>query len=202
MLFLNSASNEKIAKFSPDGRYVAYLSDESGRDELYVRQFPSGASRWPVSTGGASQVRWSRSGNELFYVEAGSLMAVTVTAGAGFAVGSATRLFSHPAFTASFDANYDVSRGRAAFPHPSKSAIREPEDPCGSKLVRRVSKRTIAGKSRANPTAFLINSNPGHGPTVSSHERAVAHFTTLGRICARLRQRTHMERTSNAASNT
>ena len=127
MLFLNSTSNEKIAKFSPDGRYVAYLSDESGRDELYVRPFPSGASRWPVSTGGAMQVRWSRSGSELFYVEAGSLMAVKVTAGAGFAVGSATRLFSHPAFTVSFDANYDVSTDGQRFLIPQRVQSESPK---------------------------------------------------------------------------
>jgi eukaryotic-like serine/threonine-protein kinase len=127
VLFLKSISNEKIAKFSPDGRYVAYLSDESGRDELYVRQFPSGASRWPVSTGGASQVRWSRNGKELFYVEAGSLMTVTITAGPGFAVGPATRLFSHPAFTTSLDANYDISADAQRFLVPQRVQSESPK---------------------------------------------------------------------------
>ena len=127
VLFLNSASNEKVAKFSPDGRHVAYISDESGRDELYVRQFPSGASRWPISNGGASQVRWSRRGSELFYVQAGSLLAVTVTAGAGFAVGSPTRLFSHFAFTASLDPNYDVSADGQRFLIPQRVQSETPK---------------------------------------------------------------------------
>ena len=106
---LQTTFNEKAPKFSPDGRYVAYVSDESGRDELYVRQFPSGGRKWPVSSRGASQVRWSRTGRELFYSEAGTLIAVSVRTGSEFEVGPATRLFSHAAFTGSQDPNYDVS---------------------------------------------------------------------------------------------
>ena len=75
---LQTSFNEKAPKLSPDGRYVAYLSDESGRDEVYVRQFPSGGRKWPVSSRGASQIRWSRTGRELFYSEAGTLIAVSV----------------------------------------------------------------------------------------------------------------------------
>lgn len=127
VLFLNSAADEKIAKFSPDGRYVAYLSDETGRHELYVRQFPSGDGRWPVSNGGASHVRWSRTGNELFYVEAGWLMALTVSGGDRFKAGSATRLFSHQAFTASLDANYDVSPDGQRFLLPQKMGSESPK---------------------------------------------------------------------------
>jgi Tol biopolymer transport system component len=106
---LQTTFNEQAPKFSPDGRYVAYVSDESGRDELYVRQFPSGGRKWSVSSRGASQVRWSRTGRELFYSEAGTLIAVSVRTGSEFKVGPATRLFSHTAFTGWQDANYDVS---------------------------------------------------------------------------------------------
>jgi eukaryotic-like serine/threonine-protein kinase len=106
---LQTTFNEKAPKFSPDGRYVAYVSDESGRDELYVRPFPSGGRKWPVSGRGASQVRWSRSGRELFYSEAGTLIALSVRTGSEFEVGPATRLFSHAAFTGWQDPNYDVS---------------------------------------------------------------------------------------------
>ena len=95
--------------FSPDGRYVAYVSDESGRDEAYVRPFPQGDRKWPLSTNGASQIRWSRNGQELFYVEAGTLVAVPVRTAPEFAAGPATRLFSHSAFTGLAEANYDVS---------------------------------------------------------------------------------------------
>jgi eukaryotic-like serine/threonine-protein kinase len=125
--FVSSPANEKIAKFSPDGRYVAYLSDESGRDELYVRQFPSGAGRWPISTGGASQVRWGRSGSELFYVEGGTLIAITVSSRDGFKVGPATRLFSNPAFTVSLDATYDVSADGRRFLVPQRVSSEDPK---------------------------------------------------------------------------
>ena len=107
--FLQTSSNEKAPKLSPDGRYVAYVSDESGRDEAYVRPFPHGDRKWPLSTNGASQIRWSRNGQELFYAEAGTLVAVPVRTAPEFAAGPATRLFSHSAFTGLAEANYDVS---------------------------------------------------------------------------------------------
>ena len=55
------------AAISPDGKWMAYLSDESGRHEAYVQGFPVPAERWQVSTGGASDLRWSRDGRQLFY---------------------------------------------------------------------------------------------------------------------------------------
>jgi Tol biopolymer transport system component len=107
--FLTTPFHEKVAKFSPDGRYVAYLSDESGRDEVYVRSFPAGARKWTVSTSGAAQPRWRRDGREIFYVEGGSLVAVPVRTEPEFAAGTPVRLFAHAAFTRWTDANYDVS---------------------------------------------------------------------------------------------
>ncbi len=107
--FLQTSSNERAPKLSPDGRYVAYLSNESGRDEAYVRPFPGGGRKWPVSTNGASQIRWGRNGRELFYAEAGALVVVPVRTTPEFAAGAATRLFSHAAFTSQTEPNYDVS---------------------------------------------------------------------------------------------
>jgi Tol biopolymer transport system component len=107
--FLQTEFNEKVAKFSPNGRFVAYLSDESGRDEVYVRQFPCGGRTWPVSAGGAAQIRWSRNGRELFYAQMGTLIATSVRTEPEFAMGPATRLFSHGAFNEFWDPNYDVS---------------------------------------------------------------------------------------------
>jgi eukaryotic-like serine/threonine-protein kinase len=107
--FLQTTSNERVAKFSPDGRYIAYLSDESGRDEAYVRPFPAGDRKWIVSTKGASQLRWGRNGRELFYVEAGTLWAVPVRTEPEFAAGPPLQLFSHSAFAVWADPNYDVS---------------------------------------------------------------------------------------------
>ncbi len=68
MAFLDSRFNEGWGTFSPDGRWLAYTSDETGRFEVYVRPFPKGDGKWQVSTEGGLFPAWSRSGHELFYV--------------------------------------------------------------------------------------------------------------------------------------
>jgi serine/threonine-protein kinase len=65
--FLNSPFNEVDAAFSPDGRWLAYGSDESGNSEVYVRPFPGPGGKWQISTGGGLLPRWSRSSKEFFY---------------------------------------------------------------------------------------------------------------------------------------
>jgi Tol biopolymer transport system component len=65
---------ERDGQLSPDGRWVAYTSNASGRPEVYVQAFPEAAERWQVSTGGGSQPRWRGDGAELFYVAAGGMM--------------------------------------------------------------------------------------------------------------------------------
>jgi Tol biopolymer transport system component len=73
--------DEYRAQFSPDGKWIAFQSDESGRDEIYVQPFPGPGSKWPISTSGGTQVRWRRDGKELFYVALdGRLMAVPFSA--------------------------------------------------------------------------------------------------------------------------
>ena len=76
---VESPANERGAQFSPDGRWLAYESDESGRSEVYLRPFPGPGTRTQVSTGGGAQVRWRRDGRELFYVDLnGGLTAVPI----------------------------------------------------------------------------------------------------------------------------
>ena len=65
--YLVTDLNEMMPKISPDGRWVAYVSDESGRDEVYVRAYPDGGRPWPISRNGGWWPVWSRSGTELFY---------------------------------------------------------------------------------------------------------------------------------------
>ena len=77
-VFLETAANEGAPHLSPDGRFLAYQSDESGRLEIYVRPFPSGDGIWQVSQNGGHHPRWSPDGMELFYAERGTLMAVNV----------------------------------------------------------------------------------------------------------------------------
>jgi Tol biopolymer transport system component len=66
--YLVTQSGETHGRFSPDGHWIAYISDESGRDELYVQSFPIGRGKWRVSTNGAAAPRWRGDGGELFFV--------------------------------------------------------------------------------------------------------------------------------------
>ncbi len=87
------------AQFSPDGKFVAYASSETGRWEVYVSPFPNFNSRWQVSRGdGGEEPRWRRDGKELFYLAPDSrLMAAEVKTGAGFEAGLPSPLFqTHP----------------------------------------------------------------------------------------------------------
>lgn len=93
--FLDSAAGEYGPAFSPDGRWLAYASTESGRDEVYIRRYPSGE-RYAVSTGGGSGPVWSPDGREIYFQGAGKLFAVSVTAtsgGDGLVLGAAVPLF-------------------------------------------------------------------------------------------------------------
>jgi serine/threonine-protein kinase len=108
-LYLDTATNNRAdaefaggkARFSPDGRWVAYPSSESGPLEVYVRAFPGPGGKWQVSTGGGLVPLWSRSGKELFFVANGAITAVDVQAGASFSHGEPRRLFTYnaPAFS-------------------------------------------------------------------------------------------------------
>ncbi len=100
---LRTRSNETDARFSPDGRWMAYVSDESGTREVYVTGFPNPRGKWSVSTGGGEAPEWSRNGKELFYVATNRKLTVVpvtpVQAGARFEAGAPRTLFELPAFT-------------------------------------------------------------------------------------------------------
>jgi Tol biopolymer transport system component len=86
------------AQFSPDGKFVAYASSETGSWEIYVSPFPGFGSKWQVSRGGGEEPRWRRDGKELYYLAPdGTVMAVDVKAGASFESSSPAGLFqAHP----------------------------------------------------------------------------------------------------------
>jgi serine/threonine-protein kinase len=97
---------------SPDGRWLAYASNESGGNEVYVRPFPGAhAVRWQVSNGGGAAPVWAPSGRELFYVSAdGRLVAAQVQAGPSFAITGLTPLFNAAGFVLdNFHQGYDVA---------------------------------------------------------------------------------------------
>ena len=85
--FLGSASDEIQASFSPDGRFVAYASNETGTYQVYVQTFPLSDRKWPVSTHGGYEPQWRGDGSEIYYLsEDRKLMAVQVGAGPSFGV--------------------------------------------------------------------------------------------------------------------
>jgi Tol biopolymer transport system component len=67
-VFWQTPANESRAMFSPNGRWVVYESDESGKKEIYVQSFPASGAKWQISVSGGSQPRWRRDGKELFYL--------------------------------------------------------------------------------------------------------------------------------------
>jgi Tol biopolymer transport system component/predicted Ser/Thr protein kinase len=106
--FLVTPFNEAMLRFSPDGRYVAYVSDESGEQEVYVQAWPGPGERTVVSTDGGREPVWSRDGRELFYRNGDRMMAVSVGTGDTFTAGKPALLFSgRYAFDLLHD--YDVS---------------------------------------------------------------------------------------------
>ena len=93
-LFLKAASVLTNGQFSPDGKWVAYASNESGKWEIYVTSFPEARGKWQISTGGGEQPRWRGDGKELFYLSSDDkMMAVPVTTGANFDAGAPVALF-------------------------------------------------------------------------------------------------------------
>jgi len=88
-----TASSEKEAAFSPDGRWIAYVSDEAGQFEVYVHPFAGRGSRVRVSSGGGEEPAWSADGRELFYRRGRQLLAAPVRSSSGLEVGKATVLF-------------------------------------------------------------------------------------------------------------
>jgi Tol biopolymer transport system component len=123
MPFLATQFNEGLAQFSPDGRWVAYNSNESGTADIFVRPFSPDASggagaKWLVSKGGGANPRWRPDGKQLFYANIGlGFMAVDIDTSKGFQSGTPRRLFATPPplptqrgwTSGGFDTSWDVA---------------------------------------------------------------------------------------------
>jgi Tol biopolymer transport system component len=91
--YLSSDYGYYAGKLSPDGRWMAYASIETGRFEVYVQSFPGKSGKFQISTGGGFREQWSRDGKEIFYIAPRGMMAVDVKAGEKFEAGAPKALF-------------------------------------------------------------------------------------------------------------
>ena len=110
--FLRTPFEEGGARFSPDGRWLAHVSNESGGPEVYVQPYPGPGGKWQISTDGGTEPVWNRNGRELFYRSGNRMMAVETTMQPSFSAGKPRMLFEGPYFTTEFPnmtVSYDVS---------------------------------------------------------------------------------------------
>jgi Tol biopolymer transport system component len=108
--YLATPFNEVTGTLSPDGRWMLYQSEESGRPELYVQSFPTPGSKVRISTDGGNSGRWRRDGAEIVYRSQRGLMSVTVAAGVGFAAGEPKLLMPIPREVVSLGLTPDFQR--------------------------------------------------------------------------------------------
>ena len=144
---INTPFEEVDAQISPDGRYLAYQSNESGRFQVYVRPFPNvGAGHWQVTREGGSNPMWARNGTELFYLDGSTAMtAIPVqTAGDTFGAGNPKTLFDARMYTADGTRAYDVSSDASRFILIKDSATAD------SKLRGRIFSSSSTGSRTSN----------------------------------------------------
>jgi serine/threonine-protein kinase len=95
-VFLATPFQERVPRFSPDGRWVAYVSNDSGRDEVYVRPAAGTGGKVTVSSDGGTEPAWARDGRELFYRRGDRVLAAAVATGATFTASPPRVLFEGP----------------------------------------------------------------------------------------------------------
>jgi Tol biopolymer transport system component len=91
--FLRTPFNESAPRFSPDGRWLVYISNESGRNEVYVQPYPGPGGKWQISTEGGTEPVWNPNGRELFYRSGDKMMSVDIATQPAFAAGKPRMLF-------------------------------------------------------------------------------------------------------------
>ena len=114
--FLNSRFLEAYPEFSPNGQWMAYVSDESGRREVYVRPFPGDGGKWQISNKGGVEPLWAPNGRQLFYRWGDQVWVVDVQTGSGFSAGKPRLLFEQPGYDYSAPIrSWDISRDGQRF---------------------------------------------------------------------------------------
>lgn len=108
-IIIGGEGSQRSARFSPDGRYIAYASDESGPWEIYVQPYPALDRRWVVSSSGGTDPVWAADGSELFFRDGTRMLSAAITLTPEFAVGSETLLFESLMWSDPYgDQSYDV----------------------------------------------------------------------------------------------
>ena len=102
-------------RLSPDGRWLVYQSNESGRFEIYVRPFPNPGARVQVSNQGGTEALWSRSGRALYYRTPAGIVSVAVTTGSSFSIGERKTVLMNEYVTDATHPSYDVSPDGSQF---------------------------------------------------------------------------------------
>ena len=107
--FIESRYQETTPAFSPDGRWLAYVSDESGRSEVYVQSFPGPGGKYSISINGGSEPVWAKSGRELFFRDGDRMMVTEISTEPSFTASKPRILFVGAFFRSNSRINYDVS---------------------------------------------------------------------------------------------
>ena len=147
---LQTPFNENQPQISPDGKWIAYASNETGRAEIYVRPFPSGEGKWQISTNGGVLPRWRRDGRELFYLGAitlGKAISVRVnSAGPTFEYGDPSELFASGYFN---------------LPHTGGNYHPFAVSPDGQRFLIPRLESTGGGETAAAPITVVLNWTAG-----------------------------------------
>jgi Tol biopolymer transport system component len=112
---LERVDDDKEPRVSPDGRWLAFVSNESGREEVYIRTLANGGARVPVSAGGGGEPLWAPDGHRLFYRVGAKLMAARIVTSPVLAVAGRDTVFTGPFTTDPWHPNYDVSPDGRSF---------------------------------------------------------------------------------------
>jgi serine/threonine-protein kinase len=126
---IDSSANERAPSLSPDGRWIAYKYDESGRTEIFISPVSEEGGKWQISTNGGTEPLWSRDGKELFFRVGTAMMAVPIEMTPAFKHGKPKKLFEKILFRYTWSTTYDI--------HPDGDRflmIKYPEDRFADKI--------------------------------------------------------------------